>query len=83
MSAAEPYEFIDAPEFGNDHCGKAGAERIKAKIEAYWRERGAMVHCRIEPKGFTAALRAARYDVRSDMIDALPRLRALPSREQE
>lgn len=79
MSAAEPLPRECAyPIEPDEHCNRSGAEALKAKIEAYWRERGAIVHCRIEPKGFTAALRAARYDVRSDLLNGWPRMRALP-----
>lgn len=79
MSALEP---LPPPSFPNELCDKAGAILLKAKIEAYWRERGAIVNVRIEPKGFTAAMRAARYDIRSDLVNALPRMRVV-SPEQE
>lgn len=52
---------------------KAGAERLKERIEAYWRARGREVFVRITPSGFHRAIRSARYDLRSDLIDGLPR----------
>ena len=58
---------------GPDYTDRAGAERLKARIEAYWRERGSEVQIVLVPAGFTAALRAARYDVRSELLNGLPR----------
>lgn len=55
-----------------DYTDRAGAERLKARIEAYWRERGSEVQITLVPAGFTAALRAARYDVRSELLNGLP-----------
>ena len=50
-----------------------GAHALKAKIEAYWRERGHTVMVALHNVGFHPAIRAARYDVRSDMVNGLPR----------
>ena len=55
-----------------DYTDRAGAEKLKARIEAYWRERGCEVQVTLVPAGFTAALRAARYDVRSELLNGLP-----------
>ena len=57
---------------GPDYTDRAGAEKLKARIEAYWRERGSEVQIMLVPAGFTAALRAARYDVRSELLNGLP-----------
>jgi len=56
-----------------DLCSKRGAELIKARLEAYWRERGFDVGVLIRDAGFHPAIRAARFDVRSDMLNGLPR----------
>jgi len=56
-----------------DYTDRAGAEKLKARIEAYWRERGNEIQVTLIPAGFTAALRAARYDVRSELLNGLPR----------
>jgi hypothetical protein len=71
MSADDPMldPVKDVPELSDE----LGAQRLKAKIEAYWAERGYSVQLRIEPKGFTPQMRAARYDVRSDMQNGFPR----------
>ena len=51
----------------------ASFQALKAKIEAYWRERGQDVMLSLHNVGFHPAIRAARYDVRSDMINGMPR----------
>lgn len=56
-----------------DYCSKDGALALKAKIEAYWRERGQDVMIALHNVGFHPAIRAARYDVRSDMVNGMPR----------
>jgi hypothetical protein len=56
-----------------DYCSRAGAQALKDKIEAYWRDRGQNVMVALHNVGFHPAIRAARYDVRSDMINGMPR----------
>ena len=56
----------------SDFCSKEGALALKEKIEAYWRERGQNVMLSLHNVGFHAAIRAARYDVRSDMVNGMP-----------
>ena len=56
-----------------DYTSREGAMAIKAKIEAYWRERGKDVMVALHNVGFHPAIRAARFDVRSDMVNGLPR----------
>ena len=57
----------------SDFCSRGGAAALKEKIEAYWRERGHDVMIALHNVGFHPAIRAARYDVRSDMVNGLPR----------
>jgi hypothetical protein len=57
----------------SDYCSRDGAMALKAKIEAYWRERGQEVMVALHNVGFHPAIRAARYDVRSDMVNGMPR----------
>lgn len=68
-------------EFEGDACTREGAQRLAEKIEAYWRERGHVVQARTVDAGFAPAMRSARTDVRSDLVNGWPRLRALPSEE--
>lgn len=56
-----------------DYCSREGAQALKDKIEAYWRERGHHVLVALHNVGFHPAIRAARFDVRSDMINGMPR----------
>ena len=57
----------------SDFCSREGAHALKAKIEAYWRERGQNVQIMLHNVGFHPAIRAARFDVRSDMVNGMPR----------
>jgi hypothetical protein len=56
-----------------DYCSREGAQALKDKIEAYWRERGQNVMINLHNVGFHPAIRAARFDVRSDMVNGMPR----------
>ena len=58
---------------------RAGASQLKVRIEAYWRERGYEVQIILVEAGFSAAMRAARFDLRSDMLNGMPRRRAARS----
>lgn len=58
----------------SDYCSRDGAMALKEKIEAYWRERGQDVMIALHNVGFHPAIRAARYDVRSDMVNGMPRV---------
>ena len=60
----------------NDFCDRDGAKRIKDRIEEYWRERGFDVEINLIEAGFMPAMRSARTDVRSDMVNGMPRRRA-------
>jgi len=55
-----------------EFCTKEGAAALKGRIEAYWRERGYEVVVKLVDAGFAAAMRSARIDVRSDMVNGLP-----------
>ena len=56
----------------HDFCNPDGARRLKQRIEEYWRERGYAVDIKLIEAGFVAAMRSARTDVRSDMVNGLP-----------
>ena len=63
----------NAPHEPADYCSREGAVALKEKIEAYWRDRGQDVMLSLHNVGFHPAIRAARFDVRSDMVNGLPR----------
>lgn len=75
---SEPGEsdYFTAPNKGAgeyDFCSRSGANELKDKIEAYWAARGQKVQVMLHNVGFHPAIRAARFDVRSDMVNGMPR----------
>jgi hypothetical protein len=66
----------------HDFCNADGARRLKQRIEEYWRERGYTVEVKLVEAGFVAAMRSARTDVRSDMVNGLPTKRVGAERER-
>jgi hypothetical protein len=79
IDSAESYADFGAGPGMTDFCSREGAMRLKEKIEAYWRERGQPVQLSLHNVGFHPAIRAARYDVRSDMVNGMPRGGKKPS----
>jgi len=65
----------------HDFCNTDGARRLKSKIEDYWREKGYQVDVKLIEAGFVPAMRSARTDVRSDMVNGFPSRRAERVRE--
>jgi hypothetical protein len=57
----------------SDLCNDDGAARLAAKIEDFWRKRGFDVRVDLRPEGFVSTMRSARTDVRSDMVNGMPR----------
>lgn len=66
----------------HDFCNVDGARRLKQRIEEYWRERGFSVDVKLIEAGFVPAMRSARTDVRSDMVNGFPTKRAENERER-
>lgn len=58
-----------------DWCDNEGAQRLREKIREYWAERGYDVDVDLVDSGFVAAMRSARTDVRSNMVNGMPRRR--------
>lgn len=58
-----------------DWCDEEGAKRLREKISAYWEERGYEVDVDLVDAGFVPAMRSARTDVRSNMVNGMPRRR--------
>ncbi len=74
MSSSDDDYFGGSNRSGeSDFCSRDGAQSLKAKIEAYWAERGQKVQIMLHNVGFHPAIRAARFDVRSDMVNGMPR----------
>lgn len=78
MSAAEPHIEKYYPVEPLEWCDKQGAQALKEKIEAYWRERGCTVNVDLQVAGFHPIMRSARIDVRSDLLNGWPRVRPIP-----
>src|SRR6185312_13448792 len=66
-----------------DYCSQQGAGNLKAMIEAYWEARGQRVMVALHNVGFHPAIRAARFDLRSDMVNGQPRGSASASKTTE
>jgi hypothetical protein len=60
-----------------DWCDEEGARRLREKINMYWAERGYEVDVDLVDAGFVPAMRSARTDVRSNMVNGMPRRRAI------
>ena len=56
-----------------DFTTKEGAKALAARIAEYWRDRGHRVMLQIEDVAFHPAVRAVRYEIRSDLINGMPR----------
>ena len=65
--------FAPRPDEEEDASTKEGAERLKKKIETYWGGRGYAVNVSLAYKPFTAMMRAGSYEIRSDLVNGLPR----------
>lgn len=59
-----------------DFCNSDGARDLKQRIETFWSEKGFEVHVQLVDGSFMAAMRSARTDVRSDMVNGMPQRRA-------
>ncbi len=56
-----------------DYCDGEGARKIAARIRDYWYQRGYVVDVSLVDAPFVPAMRTARVDVRSNMVNGLPR----------
>ncbi len=57
----------------SDHCTDDGAARLAARIREFWRKRGYDVDIDMRPEGFVSTMRSSRTDLRSDMVNGMPR----------
>lgn len=55
-----------------NYCDAHGATKLKRMIEEYWAARGHCVSVILVQGPFSAPIRAARVDVRSDLVNGLP-----------
>ena len=57
----------------SDHCTEEGAERLATRIQEFWRKRGFDVAFETHKEGFVSTMRSARTDIRSDMVNGMPK----------
>lgn len=57
----------------SDLCTRDGAARLAAQIKEFWRKRGFDVDLETHDEGFVAAMRSGRTDLRSNMVNGMPR----------
>jgi len=57
----------------SDHCTDDGAARLATKIREFWLKKGFDVEVDLKEEGFVSTMRSARTDVRSDMVNGMPR----------
>lgn len=57
----------------SDYCSSDGANRLSSLIADYWRKKGFDVDVELVQQGFVSTMRSSRYDVRSDMVNGMPR----------
>lgn len=55
-----------------DHCDHDGAAALVARIRDYWKARGRTARLYMKEAAFDPAMRSARVDVRSDMVNGMP-----------
>lgn len=56
-----------------EFCTNDGASRLATKIQDYWKKQGFDVTVETQKEGFVSTMRSARTDVRSDMVNGMPR----------
>lgn len=57
----------------SDLCTQDGADRLAHLIREFWRKRGYEVSLETREEGFVSTMRSARTDLRSDMVNGMPR----------
>ncbi|GGY38826.1 hypothetical protein [Parvularcula lutaonensis] len=57
----------------SDYCSNEGAVRLQSMIRDYWKKQGFDVDVKLVQEGFVSTMRSSRYDLRSDMVNGMPR----------
>lgn len=57
----------------SDFCTEEGASYLANRIREFWQKRGYAVDFETHKEGFVSTMRSARTDLRSDMINGMPR----------
>jgi len=56
-----------------EFCTNDGASKLALKIREYWQKQGFDVSVETRKEGFVATMRSSRTDIRSDMVNGMPR----------
>jgi len=70
---ATEWKHREAPVVHANFTDRSGANLLKERIEAYWRERGYEIQVNLVEAPFTPAIRSARIDIRSELVNGWPR----------
>jgi hypothetical protein len=57
----------------SDFCSNDGASRLQNLIRDYWKKKGYDVSVELVHQGFVSTMRSSRFDIRSDMVNGMPR----------
>lgn len=57
----------------SDFCSNEGAQYLAERIRDFWRKRGYEVDIEARREGFVSTMRSARTDLRSNMVNGMPR----------
>lgn len=57
----------------SDFCSSDGASRLQNAIRDYWRKKGFDVEIELVHEGFVSTMRSSRFDIRSNMVNGMPR----------
>jgi hypothetical protein len=57
----------------SDFCTNEGAIHLAERIREFWRKRGYEVDIEARREGFISTMRSARTDLRSNMVNGMPR----------
>lgn len=57
----------------SDLCSNDGASRLQSLIRDYWRKKGYDVEVQLVHEGFVSTMRSSRFDIRSNMVNGMPR----------
>jgi hypothetical protein len=73
LLSTAPAIWSEGSAYAPEHMTKSAATMLCRRIEAYWRQRGGVVRCRIEMMVGVGSERGVSYAVRSDMVGGMPR----------
>ncbi len=67
----------------SDYCSNHGAAHLSQKIAHFWQKRGFDVDVKLIHEAFVPTMRSSRFDIRSDMVNGMPRRHLENPQQQE